>query len=125
MESAKIEGYLINLGLTFREIGDGAWMIEDPENGLSSVVVFAQDSLVTIRTKIMNVPTERHEEFFKRLLELNGEMIHGAYALDGDNVILIDTLELDTMDLEEFQASLDATGLALAQHYTVLSEFRK
>lgn len=125
MDTAKIEGYLINLGLTFREIGDQAWMIDDPENGLSNVVVFAQEDLVTIRTKIMNVPESRHEEFFRRLLQLNAEMIHGAYALDGDNVILIDTLELATMDLEEFQASLDATGLALAQHYNVLSEFRK
>ncbi len=125
MESAKIEGYLINLGLTFRELDENTWMIEDPESGLSSVVVFAQDSLVTVRTKIMNAPKERREEFFERLLSLNAEMIHGAYALDGDNVILIDTLELETMDMEEFQASLDATGLALAQHYPVLSEFRK
>jgi hypothetical protein len=124
MDSAKIEGYLINLGLTFRDLGDQAWMIEDPESGLSNVVVFAQDSLVTIRTKIMNVPSQRREEFFQTLLALNAEMIHGAYALDDDNVILIDTLELETMDLEEFQASLDATGLALAQHYAVLSEFR-
>ena len=125
MESGKIEGYLINLGLTFRDLGDNAWIIDDPENGLSNVVVFAQDSLVTIRTKIMDVPSERREEFFQKLLALNSEMIHGAYALEEDNVILIDTLELATMDLEEFQASLDATGLALAQHYGVLSEFRK
>jgi hypothetical protein len=51
-------------------------------------------------------------------------MIHGAYAIEDQSVILIDTLELPTMDLEELQASLDATGLALAQHYASLSKFR-
>ena len=29
-----------------------------------------------------------------------------------------------TMDLEEFQASLDSTGLALAQHYPRLAKYR-
>ncbi|NBC29559.1 MAG: hypothetical protein GVY29_06155 [Spirochaetes bacterium] len=125
MDNTKIEGYLINLGLTFRDLEENAWIIDDPENGLSNVVVFAQDSLVTIRTKVMDLPSQRREEFFHKLLALNSEMIHGAYALDENNVILIDTLELATMDIEEFQASLDATGLALAQHYGVLSEFRK
>jgi hypothetical protein len=52
-------------------------------------------------------------------------MVHGAYALENNNVIIIDTLELDTMDIEELQASLDAIGLAVAQHYPILSKFRK
>ena len=51
-------------------------------------------------------------------------MVHGAYAIDGKNVIIIDTLEADTMDLEEFEASIDAIGLALAQHYRTLSSYR-
>ena len=51
-------------------------------------------------------------------------MVHGAYAIENDSVILIDSLEFPTMDLEEFQASLDSTGLALAQHYPRLSKYR-
>jgi hypothetical protein len=51
-------------------------------------------------------------------------MVHGAYAVDGKNVIIVDTIEADTMDLEEFEASIDAIGLALAQHYRHLSKYR-
>ncbi len=40
------------------------------------------------------------------------------------NIILVDTLEFETMDIEDFQASLDAVGLALAQHSPVLSQYR-
>jgi hypothetical protein len=50
-------------------------------------------------------------------------MIHGAYALEQNNVVLVDTLESETMDLEEFRASLEAIGLALAQHYPRLSQY--
>jgi hypothetical protein len=45
-------------------------------------------------------------------------------GVDGKNVLLIDTLEADTMNLEEFEASIDAIGLALAQHYRQLSRSR-
>ena len=51
-------------------------------------------------------------------------MIHGAYALEGNEVILLNTLVGATLDLEEFQATLDAFGLALAQHFRTLAKYR-
>ena len=73
----------------------------------------------------MDVPAAGREELFEELLRLNAtDMVHGAYAMDGKSVIIIDTLEADTMDLEEFEASIDAIGLALAQHYRSLSRYR-
>lgn len=124
MSKDKVESYMINLSLTFEEVGESVWVIHDEERGVGHVVVFAEGDLLTIRTKVMQLPTENREQFFEDLLRLNTEMVHGAYALDNNDVIIIDTLELDTMDLEEFQASLDATGLAVAQHYPRLSKYR-
>lgn len=120
----RIEGYLIRLSLTYEAVGDNIWVINDEDKGLGHVVVFAEESLVTIRAKVMEVPEANREAFFEELLRLNTEMVHGAYALDEESVVLMDTLELDTMDLEELQATLDATGLALAQHYPRLSKYR-
>ncbi len=120
----RIEGYLIHLSLTFESVGDNVWVINDEERGLEHVVVFAEEQLVTVRTKVMSIPEERREDFFETLLRLNADMVHGAYALEDNDVILIDTLESEALDLLELQASLDSTGLALAQHYPRLSEFR-
>lgn len=120
----KLEGFFINLDIQYEEIGESMWLISQEENGLKAVVVYAEDDLVTLRAKVMRVPGAEREAFYKELLELNAEMVHGAYALEDQDVILIDTLELPTMDLEEFQASLDSTGLALAQHYSRLARFR-
>jgi hypothetical protein len=81
--------------------------------------------VVILRIKVMALPAERREEFFERLLRLNADdLLHGAYALEGEAVILIDTLELDSMDLEELRASMEALGLALVQHYKTLSPYR-
>jgi hypothetical protein len=59
-------------------------------------------------------------------LELNAsEMIHGAYGLDGGKVVIIETMEYETLDFEDFRAALDAISLALTQHYPVLSVYRE
>ena len=39
-------------------------------------------------------------------------------------MILLNTLVGETLDVEEFQATLDAIGLALAQHYQMLAKYR-
>ena len=123
--NAKIEGYMINLGMTFEEIDENSWIISDEENGLEQIAVIIADPILIIRVNVMEIPGSRKEEFYEKLLSLNAaDLVHGAYALEGDRVILVDTLELGTVAIEEFQASFDAIGLALAQHYPVLSEFR-
>jgi hypothetical protein len=123
--NAKVEGYMINLGMTFEEIDENSWIINDEENGLEQVAVIIADPILIIRVNVMENPDGRKEEFYEKLLSLNAaDLVHGAYALEGGRVILVDTLELGTVDIEEFQASLDAIGLALAQHYPVLSEYR-
>ncbi len=124
-DSAKIENFLLSLSLTYEEVDDQTWVIDDDERGLENVVVILADPVVIIRVKVMAAPAARREQFFEQLLRLNqSDMIHGAYALEGDDVILLNTLVRETLDLEEFQATLDAIGLALAQHYPLLAKYR-
>ena len=123
--STKIEGFLLSLSLTYETVEDGTWLINDDEKGLENVLVILADPVVIVRVKVMNIPGQRREEFFEQLLRLNqSEVIHGAYALEGDDVILLNTLVGATLDLEEFQATLDAIGLELAQHYRKLASYR-
>lgn len=124
-DKERIEGFLLHLSLTHEEVSDDTWVINDHESGLENVVVVLADPVLMVRVKVMEAPADRREEFFEKLLRLNAsDMIHGAYALDGDDVLLINTLVSETLDLQEFQATLDAVGLALAQHYPALSDYR-
>jgi hypothetical protein len=121
----KIESYLMKLSLSFHEAGPSTWVVRDQQRGLENLVVMLSDPLVVLRIHVMEAPAGGREKFFEELLKYNAtDMVHGAYALDGKNVIIVDTLEADTMDLEEFEASIDAIGLALAQHYRPLSRYR-
>ena len=123
---SKVESFLINLDITFEQIEGSGWVVNDEEKGLESVAIISAEPLVVFRVNVMDVPDNNREEFYKTLLELNAaELVHGAYAIENDEVLLVDSLEYGTMDIEEFQASLDAIGLALAQHYELLSSYRK
>jgi hypothetical protein len=125
MAGNKIEQYLIDLMFSYQEIGPNVWLIDDEEHGMEGVAVALNEPLVVFRVVVMEAPEEGRLELFTKLLELNaGDMVHGAYALEGNKVVLIDTLEYDTMDYTEFRASLDAFSLALIQHYPVLAQYR-
>jgi hypothetical protein len=124
-DAKKIEQYLIDLMVTYREIGEQIWLLEDPEQGLEGIVIMYNDPLVIFRVQVMDAPRDRRLELFTLLLELNAsDILHGAYALEQDKIVLIDTLEYDDMDFAEFRATLDAFGLALVQHYPILSPYR-
>jgi hypothetical protein len=115
----------VKLSLTFQEAGAGTWVVRDAERGLENLVIILSEPLVILRINVMDVPASGKEKLFEELLRLNAtDLVHGAYAIDGRTVILIDTLEAEEMDIEEFEASLDAIGLALAQHYRTLSRYR-
>lgn len=125
MDSNKLESYLINLDLTYEKLDSYTWLITDTEKGLENVFIIFEDPLVILRVDVMQVPKKNREALFEKLLILNGsDLIHGAYALDNEKIIITETFVHDTIDFEEFQASLDAISLALAQHYPILTKFR-
>jgi hypothetical protein len=120
----KVEDYLISLGVSYEEPQAGTWVVEDAGKGLVGIGISYADPIVIISAPAMKAPSKNREAFFAELLKLNySGLLHGAYALDGDEVLLIDTLEYATMDKEEFEASLDAIGFALSEHFPVLSRY--
>lgn len=111
--------------LTYQQIEDNLWLLDDEENSLQGVAVMHADPLVVIRAEIMDIPKNNLLELYTTLLELNAsDVIHGAYAVESGKVILVDSLVYDTLACKEFQASLDSFSLALIQHYPILSKYR-
>ena len=124
--NSKIEQYLIDLMITYRQIDSNLWLLEDEEHALQGVVIMQAEPMVIIRAEIMETPKDNVLELYTKLLELNAsDVVHGAYALEGSKIVLIDTLHYDTMDYEDFRAVLDSFSLLLTQHYPVLSKYRE
>jgi len=124
----KIETFLMDLGLPYEEVGSNTWLIDDSANGNPPIIISLVEPVVVIRATVMKIPspaaTGGNEQLFRELLLLNGSgLAHGAYAIEGDDVVLIDTLEYGDMDRSELEASLDAVSIALGEHWPRLSSF--
>jgi hypothetical protein len=125
MAESKIEQYLIDLMITYQQVSKNLWLLDDEERSLQGVAVMQAEPLVIVRAEVMDVPKGNLLELYTKLLELNAsDVIHGAYAVDKDKIILLDTLQYETMDNEDFRATLDSFSMALVEHYPILSKFR-
>jgi hypothetical protein len=112
--------------LTVMELEPNIWLVRTPEDG--EVVVHYAPPVVILRVRVMELPASepRRGELFRQLLEYNArDLVHGSYGLEGDHVVLTDTLELENLDFSEFEASFDSLTLALASHLSALAPFRE
>lgn len=113
----------------------GTLLVEELENNLwlartadgAEVVVHFAPPVVLMRVRVMDLPVDdpSRADLFRHLLELNvRDLVHGSYGLEGDQVVLTDTLEMEDLDYSEFEASFDSLTLALASHLGALAPFR-
>jgi hypothetical protein len=120
-----IESYLLRMDLPYEEIGQDTWMINSGQKERNLVVRLAAPVAV-FRCKIMDVPATGREELFRLLLELNiTDLLHGAYGIEGTSVVISDALELENLDFNEFQATVEDMSLAAANHTAKLAKFTK
>ena len=119
-----LESFLIRMDLDYEEIDEGMYLVRGRNAGLPMVIHYA-DALLLIRLKLMDLP-ERPDgrgELYRTLLELNAtDLVHGAYGLEDEELILSDTLELETLDFHELQASMESIELAASGHMEKIQE---
>ena len=123
--NSEIESFFEKLEIPYDTVGEGIWVLNIEEQGIDNLVINHEPPLILFRIKLMSMPRKNREQFFKRLLELNAtDLVHGAYALEYENVILIDSLQSEHLDINELEASIESLALATILHYAELSKFR-
>jgi hypothetical protein len=112
--------------LSVMELEPNIWLLRTPDD--AEVVVHYAPPVVILRVRVMELPESepRRGDLFRQLLEYNArDLVHGSYGLEGDHVVLTDTLELENLDFSEFEASFESMTLALASHLGALASYRE
>ena len=102
--------------MEWNEVDEGMFLVQSPSGG---VVVHFSDPVLLLRMKVMDLPNGESDlgDLYRTLLELNAtDIVHGAYGIENGELILSDTLELQTLDFEELQASVESLQYAAASH---------
>ena len=115
----KVKGYLqeLELPIVTEDEGEELVVVDDEENGLHNLIIDCEDPILILEQAIVPIP-EEPGNLYKRLLEMNRTLIHGAFAVDDETgtVLFRDTLRLDTLDRSELEGAINALGLALAEN---------
>lgn len=123
-----VKNYLLDLDLKIVDENESEelFVVEDEDAGIRYLVVDCEPPIVVLEQLIMEVP-EDSGELFKRLLQMNRSLVHGAFVLDEEGKYLFfrDTLQLENLDRNELEGSIRALSLGLAENGAELLEYAK
>ena len=122
--AADFQSYLMKMELPYEEPHEGMWLVNGGAG--ENIVVTLAPPLVAFRLKVMELPKGKREELYRTLLELNAhEMMHGAYGIEGENIVISDALQMENCDFNEFAATIEDIGMAVSSHHAQLAKFRE
>jgi hypothetical protein len=121
-----VKGYLLEIGFSFdvENPEEELVVVNDTDRGIKDLVIDCEDPIVILEQVIL-VLEKDSPETYKRILQINRSLVHGAFCLNEEGNILLfrDTLQLTNLDLNELEGSIDALSLAMAENGTELLSF--
>jgi len=119
-----LEGYLLRLERRFERAEDGTYLLYmGPDRPLVALRVAAP--VLVAQVDIGQAPADdaAGAALFRKLLVLNATaLVHAAYGLEGNTIVLSAALELKNLDLNELEAVLADLDMALANQIPKLRE---
>lgn len=123
----KVRDYLLDLNYTISLENEetGVFVINREEDGINNLVIGCSDPILILEQHIFDMKTDSME-VYKALLQKNRDIVHGAFVLNEDNkVIFRDTLQLENLDMNEIEGSINSLSLLLSEFSDEIIEFSK
>ena len=121
----KVKGYVLELGFRIDEedSSEEIVIINDEERGIHRLVIDCEDTVLVMEQLIMKL--EPSTTVYRRILQMNRELVFGAFVLneDGDSLLYRNTLALGNLDLNELESTINALSLGLAENGEELLAF--
>lgn len=124
----KIQNYTMDLGydINFQDAEDGTLVISNESEGIVNLVIGIADPILIMEQHLIDLKDISKADLVE-LLQKNRDIIHGAFALDetGTKLLFRDTLQLENLDFNEFEGSLNSLSLLLSEYFERLITISK
>ena len=119
-----LEGYLLRLERRFERAEDGTYLLSmGADKPLVALRVAAPVLVAQVDIGVFPEDDATAAPLFKKLLVLNATaLVHAAYGIEGNTIVLSAALELKNLDLNELEAVLADLDMALANQVPTLRE---
>ena len=123
----KVKNYLLELeySIDAESESNGTFIISKEDEGIKNMVIACADPILIMEQPLFVL---KHETagVLKELLKKNRDIVHGAFVLDDNNRVLFrDTLQIENLDLNELDGSLNSLSMLLSEYGRKLVEFAK
>jgi len=124
----RVKEYLMEMGMPIvsEDAAEELVIVEDEEKGIKNLIIDCEDSILVLEQVVIPVPSDPGDIYVK-LLKMNRNLVHGAFAMDEDQeyIIFRDTLCLENLDRNELEGSIQALELAMAEYGIELLSYLK
>lgn len=124
----KVKHFLLDLDYNITQENEDQQLvvIENASEGIQNMVIDCEDPILIMEQYLFSV-NDDNADTYKKLLMMNRNMVHGALVLDeeGKKVIFRDTLELENLDLNEIEGSINSLSMFIAENFDQLISFSK
>ncbi|MCH4896546.1 MAG: YbjN domain-containing protein [Marinifilaceae bacterium] len=124
----KIREFLIELeySINKEDREEELFVVSKEESGIVNMLIDCEEPILVFEQYLFEMKKE-NLSVYKELLIKNREIVHGAFVLDetGTKIIFRDTLQIENIDMNEFQGTLNSLELLLAEYSDKLIEFSK
>ena len=114
----------LQLSIVNEDAAEEFVVVEDEERGIKNLIIDCEDPILIFEQMIMPVPS-KPGDMYRRLLQMNRSIVHGAFVLDEEGTMALfrDTLQLANLDMNEMDGTIEALSLALAEFAEELITF--
>lgn len=124
----KIESFISKLGysISYQNQKEGIFCIESESDGIKNLIIGVAPPILILEQFIFTLKND-NKDILKSLLIKNRDIIHGAFVLDeeGKRVIFRYTMQIEKLDINEFEGALNSLGLLLSEYYEQIIDFSK
>lgn len=123
-----IKGFLQNLQLEIKQENqkEGIFIVSNESEGIMNLIICVAPPIVIFEQFIFEIK-EPGDHVYKSLLQKNRDIIHGAFVLDdsGRKVIFRDSLQVENLDQNEFEATINSLSVLLSEYSEQIINFSK
>lgn len=124
----KIESFAkqMQCEISYRDEADGILVLKNEQDGIHNLILGVAPPILILEMYLFSFK-EDNLHMFKTLLQKNRDTLHGAFVLneEGTKVLFRYTMQIETIDYNEFEGAINAVGLLLSEFAPNIIEYSK
>lgn len=126
---SKIRNFLFELEISIisEDEKNQTFVIQKEDDGVMNMIIAIADPILILEQQLFSIKNNSDNDLYKTILKKNRDIIHGAMVLDDTekNIIYRDTLEIENLDLNELEASIESLSLLLSEFGEIILKYAK